>query len=85
MGGRVGASDGSGPAPGAGNDEAVFVAAKHSHVIDPAWTEPFVSTVRAVGASALSGEDGTSTIVFSPAGATRVEYAIVIWPLSSFT
>jgi hypothetical protein len=31
----VGASDGDGPAPGAGKEDAVFVAAKHSQVIDP--------------------------------------------------
>ena len=36
LGGNVGASDGEGPAPGAGKEDAVFVAAKHSHVIDPA-------------------------------------------------
>src|SRR5580658_4251632 len=70
--GNVGASDGDGPAPGAGNDEAVLLAAKHSQVIDPACTEPFVRTVRAVGVSALSGADGTSTSTFDPAGATRV-------------
>jgi hypothetical protein len=83
--GNVGASDGDGPAPGAGNDEAVLLAAKHSQVIDPACTEPFVRTVRAVGVSALSGAEGTSTSTFDPAGATRVEYAMVICPLSSST
>ncbi len=79
----MGASEGDGPAPGAGSDDAVFVAAKHSHVIDPACTEPFAKAVRAVGVSALSGAEGTRTSVFDPAGATRVEYAIVIWPLVS--
>ena len=36
LGGNVGASVGEGPAPGAGKEDAVFVAAKHSHVMDPA-------------------------------------------------
>lgn len=81
----VDASVGAGPAPGAGSDEAVLPPAKHSHVSAPACIEPLLNAMRAVGASALSGTDGTSVSVFDPAGATRVVKATVIWPVSSST
>jgi len=74
----VGALTGLGPAPGAGKEEAVLPPAKHSHASAPACTEPFVSATRAVGASTLSGTDGTSVIVLEPDGATRVVKATVI-------
>lgn len=48
----VGASVGSGPAPGAGSDDDALPSAKHSHVIAPAWTAPFDNATRAVGVSA---------------------------------
>ena len=83
--GKEGVSAGAGPAPGAGNEEAVFPPAKHSQVTAPACTAPLLKAIRAVGASALSGTDGTRVSVFDPAGATRVAKATVICPVSSST
>src|SRR5258705_8251453 len=76
--GNVGVCAGTGPAPGAGSEDAVLPSAKHSHVTEPGCDAPFARPTRAVGASALSGTDGTSTSVFDPAAATRVVQATVI-------
>ena len=83
--GKVGASTGNGPEPGAGNDDPLLPPVKHSQVIVPFCTVPRVSEMREVGVSALSGADGTNTSVFDPAAATRVVKATVICPVSSST
>src|SRR5260364_362008 len=59
-------SAGEGPGPGAGSDESVLSAPKHSQV-----SVPDCSAIRAVGAAGSSGTEGTSANIFEPAGATR--------------
>lgn len=76
--GSVAASAGNGPEPGAGSDDDALPAAKHYHAIAPACITPFFSGTRAVGVSALSGAEGTSTSVFAPPGATRAVNTIDI-------